>query len=421
MSASAACPHAASAKEPSFFDPAIQQYPFDHYRTLRQEKPVCWVDELNCFMVTTYELISAVIRDTDTYSSLGTQDMIVNESVADEIRRIRASGYPVVPFLATNDPPDHGVYRRLVMQLFSPRRMRGMQESVDRLVETLFRPLAEAGGGDFMKGFATPLPVMVIAELLGVPAAMWPTFRAWGDAYVAPMNGVISPEREVECAQLGRDYQDYFIKAMEERRARPRDDLITELVLTPIPGEDRTMNVPELLSATQQFLVAGGETTTYALGNGILILAQQPALAAELRANPDRVPAFVEEVLRTRSPTQCIYRRVSRDTELNGVKIPKGSFVNVRLGAGNRDETVFTDPEAFDTARKNVTRHLAFGGGIHTCMGATLARMELTAAFARILAEVDVRIDEAAGGCAYFPSVFFMGLEHLHVSLAPIR
>jgi cytochrome P450 len=403
----------------SFFDPEVQRYPFELYRHLRREKPVFWSDELKCFVVTTYSLINEVIRDTDVYSSLGTQDLIVNEAAAARIRAIRAAGYPQVPFLATNDPPGHGMYRRLTNKLFHARRIGAMQTNVEALVNRLHAAMAASGGGEFMAGFATPLPVMVIADLLGVPSADWRTYRAWGDAYVAPMNGVISVEREIECAQLGRDYQDYFVGVIADRRANPRDDLISEMVHTPIPGEDRTMDVPELLAAIQQFLVAGGETTTYALGNGMLILAQNPELAERLRASETRLQTFVEEVLRLRSPSQGLYRRVLKDTVLGGVKIPIGSFVNIRIAAANRDETIFEDADTLDIDRRNSIRHLAFGSGIHTCMGAKLARIELVCAFQQFLSKSAVELNETAGGYAYFPSTFFMGFEHLHLTVKP--
>lgn len=401
----------------SFFDPEVQRYPFDLYRHLRREAPVFWSGELKCFVVTSYSLINDVIRDTDVYSSLGTQDLIVNEVAAERIRAIRAAGYPQVPFLATNDPPSHGMYRRLTNKLFHARRIGAMQTHVELLVERLHASMAASGGGEFMGSLATPLPVMVIADLLGVPSDDWRRYRAWGDAYVAPMNGVISVEREIECAQLGRDYQDYFAAVIADRRANPRDDLISEMVHTPIPGEERTMNVPELLAAIQQFLVAGGETTTYALGNGMVLLAQDPELAAQLRASDTRLQTFVEEVLRLRSPSQGVYRRVLADTVLGGVKIPMGSFVNIRIAAANRDESVFEDADRLDVDRRNSIRHLSFGGGIHTCMGAKLARIELVCAFQRFLDKSHIELNEAAGGYAYFPSTFFMGFEHLHLTL----
>jgi cytochrome P450 len=405
--------------EDNFLFPTEQPCPFDLYRQLREQAPVMWSAQMQCFVVSTYELISEVIRDTHIFSSRGTQNLIVNADAAEQIEAIRATGYPTVPFLVTNDPPDHGAYRKMIGKLFDARRMRAMQVQVDALIGQLYADFAANGGGEFMSAVATPLPVMVVADLLGVPSSDWRIFRAWGDAYVAPMNGVITPDREIECARQLRDYQDYFVAAIEERRANPRDDLISELVHTPLTGHDRTLDIPELLSAIQQFLVAGGETTTYALGSGMLLLAQQPDLAEALRHDPKRLQTFVEEVLRLRSPTQGIYRLTVQDTILGGVAIPRGSFVNIRLAAANRDETVFGEADQLDIDRANSARHIAFGSGIHTCMGAQLARIELVSAFQQFLAQADLALDEAAGGFAYFPSTFFMGLDHLFLTLTP--
>jgi cytochrome P450 len=407
----------ASRISDSFLFPVEQSCPFTLYKRLREEAPVAWSEQLGCFVVTSLELINQVIAETHIYSSRGTQDVIVNAEAADRIRAIRASGHPTVPFLATNDPPDHGTYRKLINKLFDARRMRAMQGDVETLVNRLHGAMAAKGGGDFMAEFATPLPVMVIADLLGVPSEDWRTFRVWGDAYVAPMNGIISVEREIECAKQLRDYQDYFVAAIEDRRANPRDDLISELVHTPFPGEERTMDVPELLSAIQQFLVAGGETTTYSLGSGVLLLAEQPELAEAVRGDPKKLQTFVEEVLRLRSPSQGIYRVTLEDAVLGGVAIPKGSFVNIRLASANRQESLFKEPDRLDLERGNAARHLAFGSGIHTCMGAQLARIELQSAFRHIVQHSDLAIDAQAGGYAYFPSTFFMGLEHLHVTM----
>jgi cytochrome P450 len=177
------------------------------------------------------------------------------------------------------------------------------------------------------------------------------------------------------------------------------------------------MDIPELLSAIQQFLVAGGETTTYALGSGMLLLAQEPGLAEQLRNEPQRVQTFVDEVLRLRSPSQGIYRLTLQDAVLGGMAIPKGSFVNIRLAAGNRDDKIFANPDQLKTDRNNSARHLSFGSGIHTCMGAQLARMELASTFRHFLDRSSVALDEAAGGSGYFPSTFFMGLDHLHLKL----
>ncbi|MBI1181093.1 MAG: cytochrome P450 [Alphaproteobacteria bacterium] len=406
----------------SFLDPKVQREPFDFYRLLRHEQPVMWSDEMRCFVVSRYETIWKVLRDTETFTSIGVNgdSVIVNESVADRIRELRASGYPSVPHLVTNDPPDHGKYRKLWMGLFSQKHIAALQPSVDRIIDSLLTPFVTKGGGDFMAEFAVPVPVAVMADFLGIPLDLVPTYRTWTDAYVDPLSGMLSPEREIECAELTLDFQRFFVEEIEKRRREPRDDGITKLIHEPVPGEDRTMDTAELLAAIQQFLVAGGETTTFTLGSGVLILAQRPDLAEALQEDPKRLINFTEEVLRLRSPSQGLYRAATKDTEIEGVAIPKGAIVNVRIGAANRDEAIFEDADEMHLDRRNAARHLTFGSGVHTCLGAQLARMEVNTTFSRLLSQVrNIRVDEAAGGYDYFPSVFFMGLSRLHLAFDP--
>ncbi len=406
-----------SIEDYSFFDPKVQRDPFDLYALLRAERPVWWSDELGCFVVSRHKLIKDVLEDYETFSSIDANSgMIVNDSAAGRIRELRASGCPQVPYLATNDPPTHGPYRKLTAELFSRDRINAMQPDVERIVAMLLEPMLKRGGGEFMSEFAEPLPLAVIANLLGVPLELVPEYKKWTNAYVEPLGRMLSPEREIECAELTLEYQRYFIGEIEARRKEPRGDLLTQLINAEVPGEGRTMDVPELLAAIQQFLVAGGETTTYTIGNGLLLMIQNPAIAGQVRGDDKKLRNFIEEVLRTRSPSQGLYRIVKKDTEIGGVPIPKGSVVNVRIGAGNRDEGVFDHAERFDPERRNLSKHLAFGVGLHFCMGAQLSRNEIFAAYRTLFDTVKtVRLDEARGGYAYFESTFFMGFRHFHV------
>ncbi len=406
-----------SIEDYSFFDPKVQREPFDLYALLRAERPVWWSDELSCFVVPKHKLIRDVLEDYETFSSIDANSgMIINESAAGRIRELRAQGCPQVPYLATNDPPTHGPYRKLTAELFSRDRINAMQPDVERIVAMLLKPMLERGGGEFMSEFAEPLPLAVIANLLGVPLELVPENKKWTNAYVEPLGRMLSPEREIECAALTLEYQRYFIGEIEKRRSEPQDDLLTQLINAEVPGEGRTMDVPELLAAIQQFLVAGGETTTYTIGNGLLLLIQNPSIAQQVRGDDKKLRNVIEEVLRTRSPSQGLYRIVKQDTEIGGVPIPKGSVVNVRIGAGNRDEGVFDHAERFDPERKNLSKHLAFGVGLHFCMGAQLSRNEIFAAYRTLFDQVKaVRLDEARGGYAYFESTFFMGFRHFHV------
>lgn len=409
------------ANRPSFADRAIQRSPFDAYDQLRAESPVYFAPEMNAFVVTRADLIQQVLDSPSVFSNRAMDVSVINESVGDQVRAIRGQGYAPVPYMSTGDPPDHTHYRRMAVKLFDPRRIRGLQGDIDAMGRGLIDPLVAKGGGEFMREVAMPLPVMVVASLLGVPPEDWKRFRYWGDAHVAVVSRTVTPEQEIECAKASLEFQAYMLPVIQDRRRERRADLISDLVHTPIQELDRLLDDGELLSAIRQFMVAGGETTTYSMGSGILMLAQDRALYDRLRADEALIPKFVEEVLRMRSPSQGIFRLVLSDTRIGDVAIPKGAFVHIRLAAGNRDEQLFDNPHELRFDRKNGNRHMAFGGGIHICLGSQLARAELVTVFQKMIRETTIALDEAAGGFDYIESKMFMGLSDLHLKLSPAR
>lgn len=406
---------------PSFADRAIQREPFDAYDRLRAEAPVYFAPEMKAFVVTRADLIQQVLDAPHIFSNHAMDVSVVNESVGDEVRAIRAQGYAPVPYMSTGDPPDHTYYRRMAVKLFDPRRIRGLQADIEAMGRQLIDPMIAKGGGEFMREVAMPLPVMVVATLLGVPPEDWRKFRYWGDAHVAVVSRTVTPEQEIEYAKATLDFQAYMIRVVHDRRKERRADLISDLVHTPIQELDRHLDDGELLSAIRQFMVAGGETTTYSMGSGILMLAQDRALYDRLRGDEALIPKFVEEVLRLRSPSQGLFRLVKSDTEIGGVPIAKGQYVHIRLAAGNRDAQLFDHPHEMRFDRKNGNRHMSFGGGIHICLGSQLARAELVTVFTKMLRETRMELDEAAGGFDYIESKMFMGLSDLHLKLSPAQ
>lgn len=416
-------PATASAEpvdRPSFADRDVQRCPFGAYDALRESSPVYFAPEMNAWVVLRADLIRQVLDSPQTFSNRAMDVSVINESVGEEVRAIRGRGYEPVPYMSTGDPPEHTIYRRMAVGLFNPRRIRGLQGAIDATTDALIDPAVAAGGGDFMDEVAMALPMMIVATLLGLPPEHWRRFRAWGDAHVAVVSRTVTPEQEIECAKATLEFQAYVLKVIEARRRERRDDLISDLVHTPLPDLGRHLDDGELLSAIRQFLVAGGETTTYSMGSGLLLLAQDSALFDRLRADETLLPAFVEEVLRMRSPSQGIFRLVLEDTEIGGVAIPQGDFVHIRLASANRDSGVFDDPNTMRFDRRNGNRHFAFGGGIHICLGAQLARAELLTVFRKIVRTARPAVDAAAGGFDYIESKMFMGLSHLHLRFDPL-
>lgn len=409
----------AMTSTPSFADRAMQRCPFPEYDRMREKSPVYWAEEMNAYVVVRADLIQQVLDSPAIYSNRATDVLVVNESVGDEVREIRGRGHPPAPYMSTGDPPQHTYYRRMAVKLFDPRRIRGLQGEIDRLTHELIDPLLARGHGDFMAEVALGLPMMVVAKLLGLPAEHWKRFRYWGDAHVAVVSRSVNPEQEIECAKATLEFQAYMLAIIKERRENQGADLISDLIHTPLTELGRVMDDTELLSAIRQFLVAGGETTTYSIGNGVLMLAEDPALRDRLRADEMLIPKFVEEVLRMRSPSQGIFRITVSDTELGGVSLPKGTYVHIRLAAGNRDSQLFEEPNELRFDRRNGMRHMSFGGGIHICLGAQLARSELVTVFRKMVREADFAVDDARGGYDYIQSKMFMGLSHLHLQTAP--
>lgn len=285
------------------------------------------------------------------------------------------------------NPPDHSRMRRLAAGVFTPRRVAALREVVAAQADGLVDEMIRAGRGgaavDFMGSFAYPLPVTVICALLGVPTADWARFRHWA----SDLTGVLEPEitpQELAIADAGAsELRDYFTELIAQRRRAPADDLTTALVQAHDADGDR-LSGEELLANLVLLLVAGFETTTNLLGNGLVVLLTHPDSATALRGQPELAPGYVEEFLRYDSPVQLTSRMVRESVSLAGVELPAGSWLLVLLGAANRDPARFTDPARFDP-RRSQSPPLSFGAGAHYCLGAGLARLEAQVAFPLLL------------------------------------
>ncbi|MEO1041786.1 MAG: cytochrome P450 [Pseudomonadota bacterium] len=274
------------------------------------------------------------------------------------------------------------------------------------------------GGGDFKVDFASKLPMFVIADALGVPREKYPVFEEWSNAFVIQLSGVAEKPMRLWAAQKVVEFQHYFAGVVEEKRAYPNDDAISDLVHADLAeeGDDRKMNINELLSIFQQLLVAGNETTAHTLTAGIYYLLQHPDQMNRIKADPSLTENFVEETLRYLSPTNNMWRLAVADSEVGGVKINKGDMVLLRYGSGNRDAGQFHEPDSFNIDRSNASEHLAFGAGIHTCLGSQLARKEMVTAFPILLERLqNLRLDTSKGDLQYLPSILLRGVFNLHV------
>jgi len=352
--------------------PEAQENPFPYYSLLRQHHPVMWLEPLNAWAISRYKDVDFAIRNPQIFSS--------TKWLGESIRDLNPA--PEVPWMIETDPPDHSRLRKLVSKAFTPRTVSQLEPRIRAIAEELLAPLRADGEFDFVPEFSSALPVIVIAEMLGIEPQHRADFRRWSDNVV---RGTSRPTAETERAairQTNAEMRAYFQDAIAQRRKEPRNDLLTALVQA---EEGRqVLTSEEVLAMAMLVLLAGNETTMNLLGNTILALLAHPDALAAVRRDRSLVPQLIEEVLRYDSPVQIVFRRTTREVELSDTTIPTDATVFVLLGSANRDEAKFPGPDRFDL-RRDASEHLAFGFGTHYCLGAGLARLEAKVALEEFL------------------------------------
>jgi cytochrome P450 len=298
------------------------------------------------------------------------------------------SSDPLAASMVLIDPPRHRQLRTLVTEAFTPRRVAQMEPRIRSIARELLDAMPPSGATDFVQAFSFPLPAMVIAELLGVPFDRRDDFQRWSDDIVTTgMTSDLTERGQAAAEAMGY----FFFELMEQRRLEPRDDLVSALLVAEVDG--RRLEVIELIGFCVLLLIAGHETTTNLLNHTVCCLSEHPDAAALLRRDPGLVPGAIEEVLRFRSPVYGLSRRAKVDAELGGRRIAAGDRLFAWMSAANRDPSVFADPDTFDI-RRTPNRHVAFGHGIHFCLGAPLARLEAAVALPMVLERLpDLRLD----------------------------
>jgi cytochrome P450 len=408
------------------FDPTTLQCPYPHYAKMRAEEPVLHVPALGMFLVSNHALVSEIMRDTETYSSaFGNTSMPISSADRDKMIEVVAEGYPRVPTMLTADAPSHTRYRRLVSKAFTPKAVSELEPIIRSITIRLIDSWIESGRIEFVKQFGVPLPVEVIAKALNVPDDRLADFKRWSDDSIAGIGTSITITERVEAERGVNEFQRYFAAELEKRREHPQGDLLTNLLNARIDDDDpdvsdkRALDMPEMLSIVQQLLVAGNETTTKMLTEMMRLLAENPEQWEMVKADPSRIPSIVEETLRLSTPTQGMFRIATRDVELAGVHIPKGSRVVIVFMSANRDESLFEEPDAFNPDRANLSDHLAFGKGTHFCVGANLSRLEGRVALQELSKRIASFTLTEANDFAYHPSFMLRGLVKLDLDVVP--
>ena len=298
-----------------------------------------------------------------------------------------------------------------------------VREITTTLIDAILAVSDNGVAVEFVEAFAVPLPVAVVAKALNVPDDRLTDFKRWSDASIAGIGTNSSIEERLEAERVVIEYQHYFAEQLNLRRTDPQDDILTNLLNARVDKDgdsdlpDEPLTMPEMLSIIQQLLVAGNETTTKMLTEMMRLLAENPEQWRLLQADPSLARGVVEETLRMSTPTQGMFRVVTRDTQIAGVDIPAGSRLVAMFSAANRDPEMFEDPESFCPARSGVTSHLAFGKGIHFCLGAALSRLEGRVAAEELSRRIATFTLADSNDFGYHPSFMLRGLKKLDIEV----
>ena len=349
------------------FSDEARRNPYGLYAQLRQASPVFHEPQSGLWLLFDYENVKRALTDHAAFSSRhGPAEWMI--------------------FL---DPPRHTKLRGLISQAFTPRSIANLEPRIREVVGELLEPLIARGAMDVAADFAVPLPMAVIAEMLGVPATDRPRFTQWNNVILNMSYTVVgsgSTEAIVnEFKAATVEMNAYLSQVLAERQVSPKDDLLTRLAQAELDGEK--LSQADILGFFQLLLLAGSETTTNLINNAVLCFMENPEQLARLKSAPELLPSAVEEVLRYRSPLQWMFRRTTQEVQMNGATIPPGQLVLAMMGSANRDPKQFPEPDRFDIAR-DPNPHVAFGHGIHFCLGAALARLEGKIALAEFLQRV---------------------------------
>jgi cytochrome P450 len=378
------------------FDPGQIEDPYPGYRWLRDDAPLHYVEVDDLWLVSRYDDCVEILRNPATFSSkqgigqfmsgggIGRRSAERQTEADESLQHLTE-----LRVLIALDPPDHVRLRRLVNRPFTPREIGAHESWIRPLCEEVFGQLLEANDehdADWVKDFTWPFPVMVIGELLGIPASLRSDFKRWSDDLIGILGGLgENAERSITSFM---EMFTFFHEAIAARRSEPGDDLISMLIHNAeAEDEDDPLTADELVLFCVLLLVAGNETTTNLLSNGMKVFTSEPDVFARLRSDPTLIPSAIEEILRFDSPIQALPRGTTAPVSIAGGKIPADATVVVYYGSANRDDRHFPHPGRFDLGR-NPTDHIGFGSGIHLCLGASLARLEASVALETLVQRV---------------------------------
>ena len=416
-----------------FNDKALVEDPYPYFDELRSQCPVLHLPHLGVVAVTGYDEASEVYRHTDDFSSCNSvvgpfgafPVPLEGDDVTDLVAEHRDQ-LPMHEHMVTMDPPEHTQERALLMRLITPKRLKDNESFMWRLAEQQLDEFVGGGHCEFIRAYAQPFAMLVVADLLGVPEGDHQRFREFfGMSHKPGTVGAGAEGNPDENPLAGLD--EWFSQYIEDRRREPRNDVLTQMALATYP-DGTTPPVTAVVRTATFLFAAGQETTARLLAAALKHLCEHPELQDELRNHKDRIPNFIEEALRVESPVKTDFRLALRTTTVAGVEIKAGTPVMLLNGAANRDPRRFECPHDFRIDRQNALNHIAFGRGVHSCPGGPLARAEGRVSLERILDRMrNIRLSEKHHGppgdrrFSYEPTWILRGLTKLHLEFEPVR
>lgn len=392
------------------FDP-LAENPYPFYNRARQEEPIMFCPELNAWIVTRYKDIQSILLQPEKFSSCNTLTSPVTfyQRTLEELIK----GFLPVPVVLNSDGADHTRFRVPLTRAFAPARMRAMKPFIRQVANELVDAFIQDGQVEIISQFAYPLALEVVFSLLGIPRQDIERTRQWSQDWLTIMSTQLDEDRQVECAKSTVAFQHYLASVIAERRDQPQDDLISTLLHFSEPGvEPLTEN--ELVIMLQGLILAGHESTTNMIGTGLLVMLEKPFLWQNLCKHPEFIPLTVEEILRFDAPIQMFARMTTQEVTLDGVTLPEDAALLLIYGSGNHDEEVFADADEFQLQR-TPNHHLAFGHGVHFCVGAALARLEGLVAFEILTSRLPDLQLVPNQLLTHIPTLLFRGYERLEV------
>ncbi|MEU5304515.1 cytochrome P450 [Streptomyces noursei] len=354
--------------------------PYPMYQRMRDKCPIFFDETRNVWVVTRHADVLTVALDPETYSSENAVRLSAGDE-PDEVREVLRQGWSLTPNLTESDGEQHRQLRAMVGRVFTPGKVAQLDPFIRKTIDELVDGFIDAGHTDIIERYAWPLPLITMARILGIPQDDVPQLHQWSYDWLRLSESAHALPDRVKYAHSVVAMQHYIMDLFQDKEATDGDDLISLLLQS---AQEAAMDTVQVMQLVMNLIIAGHVTVTRAIGNGIVTLLDHQLDVRESQLDEQRTKTMVDEILRFESPVQGLFRTVMTDTELGGARLRRGDRVMVHWGAANRDERVISDPEGFDIERRTSRHNLAFGRGIHACLGAPLARLQLQIAIPRL-------------------------------------